>query len=45
MVEYKCFKCGKKIKSEDLKKRFVCVGCGAKIFHKIRTISKTLKAE
>jgi len=45
MTEYKCFKCGKKIKSEELKKRFVCPSCGSKIFHKPRTKSKTLKAE
>jgi DNA-directed RNA polymerase subunit RPC12/RpoP len=45
MVTYKCFKCGKKIKSKELKKRFVCIDCGCKIFHKQRTKAKLLKAE
>lgn len=44
MVEYKCFKCGNKIKSGDLKKRFVCPNCGSKIFHKPRTKVKVVKA-
>jgi len=45
MVEYKCFKCEKKVKSEDLKKRFFCPGCGSKIFYKPRTKVKKIKAE
>jgi len=44
MAIYKCFKCGKKIKSKDLDKRFVCPGCGSKIFYKPRTKVKTVKA-
>ncbi len=44
MVEYKCFKCGKKIKKEELDKRFVCPGCGGKIFFKPRTAVKKIKA-
>jgi len=45
MAEYKCFKCGKKNDSGDLKKRFVCPGCGSKVFFKPRTKVKTVKAE
>jgi DNA-directed RNA polymerase subunit RPC12/RpoP len=45
MAEYKCFHCGKKIKSEDLKKRFVCTECGSKIFYKPRNKMKTVKAD
>ncbi|MBT3404762.1 DNA-directed RNA polymerase subunit P [archaeon] len=44
MVEYKCFKCGHKIESEDLNKRFVCPECGSKIFNKPRTKVKKIKA-
>jgi len=45
MAVYKCFDCGKKIKSDDLEKRFVCPGCGSRIFFKPRTKMKTVKAE
>ncbi|MEX0920147.1 MAG: DNA-directed RNA polymerase subunit P [Candidatus Pacearchaeota archaeon] len=45
MVTYKCLKCEKKIKDENLGKRFVCPHCGGKIFYKIRTRSKKIKAE
>ena len=45
MVTYKCFNCGKKIDSEALDKRFVCIKCGCKIFYKPRTIVKKIKAE
>ena len=45
MAEYKCFKCGKEIKSEDLEKRFKCPHCDSKIFFKPRTKVKTVKAE
>jgi len=45
MVTYKCFKCEKEIKEEDLKKRFVCPNCGSKIFFKPREKVKTIKAE
>lgn len=44
MTTYKCFKCGKKVKDTDLQKRFVCPGCGAKIFFKPRTQVKKVKA-
>ena len=45
MAEYKCFKCGKKISSEDLKKRFKCPHCDSKIFFKPRRKVKKIKAE
>jgi DNA-directed RNA polymerase subunit RPC12/RpoP len=45
MVEYKCFKCGKVIESEELKRRFVCPGCGSKIFFKPRKKTKALKTD
>jgi len=45
MVVYKCFKCGKKIKNTELDQRFVCPGCGGKIFYKPRTKVKIVKAE
>ena len=44
MSAYKCFSCGEKIKSDDLKKRFVCPACGSRIFFKPRTKMKTVKA-
>jgi DNA-directed RNA polymerase subunit RPC12/RpoP len=44
MATYKCFKCDRKIKSEELGKRFVCPDCGGKIFFKPRTIVKKIKA-
>ncbi|MBI2044484.1 DNA-directed RNA polymerase subunit P [Candidatus Pacearchaeota archaeon] len=42
---YKCFKCGKKIPTVNLEKRFVCQYCGSKIFFKPRTRVKKIKAE
>jgi len=45
MANYKCFKCGKKLSSKDLDKRFICPNCGSKIFFKPRTKVKTIKAE
>lgn len=45
MVKYKCFKCEKEIDSKDLKKRFVCPGCGSKIFFKPRSKVKNIKAK
>ncbi len=45
MVTYKCFKCGNKVKKEELDKRFVCPSCGSKIFYKSRTKVKKIKAE
>ncbi|MBU3907178.1 MAG: DNA-directed RNA polymerase subunit P [Nanoarchaeota archaeon] len=44
MATYKCFKCGKKISSANLEKRFICPGCGSKIFYKPRTATKKVKA-
>lgn len=44
MVEYKCFNCAHKIKSEALEKRFVCPKCGGKIFYKPRDKKKKVKA-
>ena len=44
MSSYKCFHCAKKLKSEDLKKRFVCPDCGSRVFYKPRTKMKTVKA-
>jgi len=44
MPAYKCFKCGKKITDKVLGKRFVCPGCGCKIFYKPRTKIKKVKA-
>jgi DNA-directed RNA polymerase subunit RPC12/RpoP len=45
MVTYKCFKCGKKIVSKALEKRFVCPSCGSKIFYKPRTKIKKVKSD
>ncbi|MCK5624687.1 DNA-directed RNA polymerase subunit P [Candidatus Pacearchaeota archaeon] len=45
MANYKCFKCGKKITSTNLDKRFVCSSCGSKIFYKPRNKVKKVKAE
>ena len=45
MAQYKCFKCGKKITSNILQKRFLCPGCGAKIFYKPRTVVKKIKTD
>jgi len=45
MTAYKCFKCGKKIKSQELEKRFVCPACGSKIFFKPRTKIKKVKSD
>lgn len=44
MAIYKCFKCGKKIQSNKLDKRFVCPYCVSKIFFKPRTYAKKVKA-
>lgn len=44
MAQYKCFKCEKKIVSKTLRARFVCPGCGSKIFYKPRTHVKKIKA-
>ena len=44
MAQYKCFSCGKKITSNILQKRFLCPGCGAKIFYKPRKHSAKIKA-
>jgi len=44
MATYKCFKCGKKITSKILEKRFLCPHCGSKIFYKPRKHIKKIKA-
>jgi len=44
MVNYKCFKCEKKIIAANLEKRFVCPSCGGKIFYKPRTKVKKVRA-
>jgi len=45
MINYKCFKCEKKINVTSLEKRFVCPYCGSKIFYKPRTKVKKIKTE
>lgn len=45
MVAYKCLNCGKKVKSEDLEKRFICSECGGKIFFKPRNKPKRVKTD
>ena len=42
MATYKCFKCEKKILSNNLDKRFVCPNCGSKIFYIDNNSSKLL---
>ena len=44
MAEYKCFKCGKNVNPENVKKRVRCIYCGAKILYKVRTASKIVDA-
>jgi DNA-directed RNA polymerase subunit RPC12/RpoP len=44
MVAYKCFHCGAKIKSDELKVRFVCPKCNSRVFYKPRNLMKTVKA-
>lgn len=44
MATYKCFKCGKKITSSQLEKRFLCPFCGSKIFYKPRKDLAKIKA-
>jgi len=44
MAVYKCFKCGKKINSAPLEKRFLCPNCGSKIFYKPRKHIAKIKA-
>ena len=45
MAAYKCFNCGKKVTSNALEKRFICPGCGTKIFYKPRKVVAKIKAE
>jgi DNA-directed RNA polymerase subunit P len=45
MVDYKCFNCGKIVKSELVKKRVRCPYCGSKILFKPRNVSVRVKAE
>ncbi|MBT4165523.1 DNA-directed RNA polymerase subunit P [archaeon] len=44
MATYKCFNCGKKTTNNSLEKRFLCVGCGSKIFYKPRSKIAKIKA-
>lgn len=44
MVSYKCFTCGKEVKSDYLKKKIRCPYCGSKILYKIRSTHATVKA-
>jgi len=44
MATYKCFKCGKKLTSAQLEKRFLCPFCGSKIFYKPRKYLAKIKA-
>lgn len=44
MTSYKCFECGKKIKSEYVKKKVRCPYCGSKILFKERTVNTKIKA-
>ncbi len=44
MANYKCFKCGKKISSKTLEKRFTCPNCNSKIFYKPRDNVSKVKA-
>jgi DNA-directed RNA polymerase subunit RPC12/RpoP len=44
MATYKCFKCGKKITSTALDKRFLCPHCRSKIFYKPRKNVVKIKA-
>jgi DNA-directed RNA polymerase subunit RPC12/RpoP len=44
MVDYKCFFCGKQLTDKNIKARFSCPNCGAKIFFKPRAAVKKIKA-
>lgn len=44
MAGYKCFHCGERINSDELKKRFVCPKCNSRIFYKPRMKMRTVKA-
>jgi len=44
MAEYKCFKCGKIVKGDLVKKRVRCPYCGSKILFKPRTNPIVVKA-
>ncbi|MDD5253867.1 MAG: DNA-directed RNA polymerase subunit P [Candidatus Nanoarchaeia archaeon] len=41
---YKCFDCGKLVKSDYVKKRVRCPYCGSKILFKERSVATTVKA-
>jgi DNA-directed RNA polymerase subunit RPC12/RpoP len=42
---YKCFDCGKQVKSEYIRKRIRCPYCGSKILYKERSVAVTVKVE
>ncbi|MBT3323546.1 DNA-directed RNA polymerase subunit P [archaeon] len=44
MVAYKCFNCGRDVKSEYVKKKVRCPYCGGKILNKQRTKTTIIKA-
>ena len=44
MAEYKCFDCGKKISSENIRKRVRCIYCGSKILFKPRVVKTKVRA-
>jgi len=44
MVDYKCFECGKEVKSKYTRKKVRCPYCGCKVLFKTRTINTTVKA-
>jgi DNA-directed RNA polymerase subunit RPC12/RpoP len=44
MVTVKCFKCGKVIKQEYIKKKIRCPYCGSKVLFKPRVVSTTVEA-
>ncbi len=44
MVEYVCFKCGRKISDTELRRRVRCPYCDSKILIKQRVVSTKVKA-
>jgi len=45
MAVYKCFDCGREIKSEYVKKKIRCPYCGSKIIFKPRTVQTVVEAK
>ncbi len=44
MVEYKCFKCGKNVSDDYIKRKVRCPYCGSKMIYKPRTIATKVSA-